>query len=99
MNEIEETLLINNLLDLYGKLLTNKQLEILNDYYEFNLSLSEISENRNISRTAVSDALKIGRNKLLEYEEKLNLNKILNKLEKDNVEVANLIKEEIKDGI
>lgn len=99
MNEIEETLLINNLLDLYGKLLTNKQLEILNDYYEFNLSLSEISENRNISRTAVSDALKIGRNKLLEYEEKLNLNKILNKLEKDNVEVANLIREEIKDGI
>lgn len=101
MNNFEETVYINDLLDLYGSLLTSKQLDIMLDYYDENLSLSEISENRNISRTAVSDFLKKSRNKLEEYESKLHLYEILKKLEKDDSskELIAKIREDIKNGI
>ena len=62
---------ISILCDLYGKLLTKKQFEILNDYYNNDLSLSEIAENDNITRQAVRDIIKKGERKLFEYEEKL----------------------------
>ena len=39
---------ISILCDLYGKLLTPKQQEFLNDYYNNDLSLSEIAENNQI---------------------------------------------------
>ena len=64
MNNLDEIIYVNRLLDFYGNLLTPSQREIMNDYYECNLSLTEISEERGISRTAVSDALKKGRTKL-----------------------------------
>ena len=60
---------------MYGKLLTKKQFELLNDYYNNDLSLSEIAENLQITRQAVRDNLKKGENKLFEYEEKLNVMK------------------------
>ena len=71
--QLVEFYLYNQLLDIYGVLLTEAQREISNDYYRLNLSLSEISENRKISRAAVSDALSIAKNKLSEYESKMGL--------------------------
>ena len=62
---------VSRLCDLYGKLLTEKQFEFLNDYYNNDLSLSEIAENNNITRQAVRDIIKKGEKKLFEYEEKL----------------------------
>ena len=59
------------LCDLYGKLLTEKQFEFINDYYNNDLGLSEIAENNNITRQAVRDIIKKGERKLFEYEEKL----------------------------
>ena len=59
------------LCQLYGKLLTEKQFEFLNDYYNNDYSLSEIAENNNITRQAVRDIIKKGEKKLFEYEEKL----------------------------
>ena len=66
---------ISILCDLYGKLLTEKQYELLNDYYNNDLSLSEIAENNNITRQAVRDIIKKGEKKLFEYEEKLKFMK------------------------
>ncbi len=68
---MEKNVQISILCQLYGKLLTNKQYEFLDDYYNNDLSLSEIAENNNITRQAVRDIIKKGEKKLFEYEEKL----------------------------
>ena len=56
--ELEKTKRVNDLIDLYGTLLTSNQLNILELYYMEDLSLKEISEELNISRNAVFDSLK-----------------------------------------
>ncbi|NLC87345.1 MAG: putative DNA-binding protein [Clostridiaceae bacterium] len=68
---MEKNIKVSMLCEIYGKLLTDKQLEILTDYYNNDLSLSEIAENNKITRQAVRDIIKKGENKLLELEEKL----------------------------
>ena len=70
---MEEKIKISMLLEIYGKLLTEKQKNLLDDYYNKDLSLSEIAENENITRQAVRDLLKKGEKKLFEYEEKLGV--------------------------
>ena len=68
---MEKKVEISMLCDIYGKLLTKKQFEFINDYYNNDLGLSEIAENNNITRQAVRDIIKKGERKLFEYEEKL----------------------------
>ena len=97
---LEETLRINRLYDLYGRLLTKQQQEIIEDYYEANLSLSEISEIRKISRTAVSDALKVAIKKLENYEEKIGICGVFDEIRTPkNSEILDKIEEKIKNGI
>ena len=68
---MDEKVKVSMLCQLYGKLLTKKQYEFIDDYYNNDLSLSEIAENNNITRQAVRDIIKKGEKKLFEYEEKL----------------------------
>ena len=68
---MEKNVKISIMLDIYGKMLTEKQYKLLDDYYNNDLSLSEIAENEEITRQAVRDNLKKGENNLFEYEEKL----------------------------
>ena len=79
---MEKNVEISILCDLYGKLLTEKQFEFIDDYYNNDLSLSEIAENNNITRQAVRDIIKKGEKKLFEYEEKLLFMKRMLKQEK-----------------
>ena len=93
--EVEKTKLMNDLIDIYGSLLTDNQLNIMQFYYMDDLSLSEISENLSISRSAVHDTIKKASILLEEYEAKLhilekenNKNKLLenfDKLNKDEI--------------
>ena len=100
MNEnLEEIIYLNNLFDLYQSLLTPAQSEIFNEYYNDNLSLSEISETHNISRSAASYSLKLIRKKLEKFEAKLHLNEIIEDIKKENKEIANKIESRIKNGI
>ncbi len=91
------------LLQIYGKLLTEKQYELLDDYYNNDLSLSEIAENHGITRQAVRDNLKKGENNLFEYEEKLKfvqaneeLEKKIDNIEKDLMEVEKIVSQDVK---
>lgn len=72
---MEKNIEMSMLCQTYGKLLTKKQFEVLNDYYNNDLSLSEIAENLDITRQAVRDNLKKGENKLLEFEKQLGIMK------------------------
>ena len=64
---------IINLFDVYETLLTDREKEIFKYYYYEDLSLSEISENLNITRTGVFNTLKKVEEKLLQYENNLKL--------------------------
>ena len=68
--ELEKTKRVNDLIDLYGNLLTVNQLNILELYYMEDLSLKEIAEELNVSRNAVHDSLKRSLITLEDYEEK-----------------------------
>lgn len=61
------------LLDIYGELLTEKQYEIMDFYYNQDYSLAEISEHLDITRQGVRDSIKRSEQTLTELEEKLNL--------------------------
>ena len=87
---MERKIEISMLLDIYGNLLTQKQFEFLDNYYNNDLSLSEIAENEGITRQAVRDNLKKGENKLFEYEEKLGLMK---KQIMQEEQIANILSE------
>jgi len=73
MNDLDKNVEICLLLDFYGKLLTDRQREIMSLYYEDNLSLTEVAEELNISKQGVSDSLKRSEKVLYETEEKLQL--------------------------
>ncbi len=73
MNNINEFNYINDLYDIYRNLFTDKQILIMDNYYKFNLSLSEISEELKISRSAVLDSINHCKEKLKEYESILKL--------------------------
>lgn len=70
---MEEFVYYNNLYDLYGELLTEKQRAYFEDYYFHNLSFTEMAENYEVSRNAVFKQLHITIDKLIEYENKLGL--------------------------
>lgn len=69
---MDKNVKISILLQIYGKMLTEKQYGIMNDYFNNDLSLSEIAENNEITRQAVRDVIKKGENKLFDLEEKLS---------------------------
>lgn len=84
---MKEEIYLTSLYDYYKDLLTLKQKEYFEDYYFDNLSLSEIGENNNISRNAVSSQLLKIKEKLYEYESILHLNK-------NNEEIKKILDEE-----
>ena len=79
------------LFDSYGELLTKTQQDLFKEYYLYDLSLSEIAEDRGISRSAVNDTLKKAIAKLEELESKVKLIKIKKSLQKrvEKLEKAN----------
>ena len=64
---LEKTSRIIDLFEIYGDLLAEKQKTYIQAYYLFDLSLSEIAEEYEISRASVLDTLKQGLKKLEEF--------------------------------
>ncbi len=70
---MEDVVYYNELYDLYGELLTEKQRQYFEDYYFNNLSFSEMAEDYDVSRNAAFKQIHIVIEKLKEYEEILKL--------------------------
>ena len=83
---MDEVVYFNELYDLYGELLTDKQREYFEEYYFNNMSYGEMADDFDVSRNAAFKQVHIVTDKLVEYEEKLHLldkkNKMLELLEK-----------------
>lgn len=69
---MDKSIHVSMLLDIYGKLLTSKQYDVIDLYYNQNLSLSEIAEELGITRQGVRKNLVDAENKLFDFEEKLS---------------------------
>ncbi len=79
------------LLDVYGALLTEKQRETLDFYYNEDLSLGEISEETGITRQGVMNCIKKCEQRLLELEEALGLVDRFTQLKADTERLEALI--------
>lgn len=115
MNKEEEKLQererINRLLTIYGKSLSPLKYQDLCSYYRDDLSLSEIAENRHVSRNAVHLNLKQGEKELEKmektlhiYEHSMTIYKELEAIDSDTSDeeihrIITKIKEELKYGI
>ena len=66
---------ISLLLDFYGDMLTEKQRDVVELYYNEDLSLSEIAAHSRITRQGVRDSIKRAEGILLDLEERLGLAK------------------------
>lgn len=71
--KLQKTTYINMLLDFYKELLTSKQRQYLELYYQEDLTLAEISEQFNVSRTAIFDNISRTTKVLEKYEQHLKL--------------------------
>ena len=64
------------LLDFYESVISKKQFDTLDMYYNKDMSLSEIGENLGITRQGVYEILKRGEEKLFQLEDKLHCYKL-----------------------
>ena len=77
---MDKMVYFNELYDLYGELLTDKQKNYFEDYYFNDLSFSEMAENYDVSRNAIFKQIHIVTDKLEEYESVLKIYEKRNKL-------------------
>ena len=70
--------------DLYGALLTPTQQDITDMYFNLDLTVSEIAEQKGVSRQSVSDCLAVCRRELGSFEERLGHEKMLTEADLNN---------------
>lgn len=78
---MKEDLTFIRLLDTYAPLLTATQREIADLYFNYDLSLGEIAEQKGVSRQSVSDCLQKCRKQVEKYEEKLGFLKTVDEMQ------------------
>ena len=74
---------INLLFDYYGEMLTDKQKEVMDLYYNEDMSLFEISEHVHVTRQGVHDLIKRSQAILLDMDQKLGFVNKLTKVSKE----------------
>lgn len=72
---MEDVVYYNELYDIYGGLLTDKQRKYFEDYYFNNYSFAEMADQYDVSRNAMFKQIHIVMDKLVQYEETLCLKK------------------------
>ena len=84
---------ISFLLDFYGAMLTETQREVVDAYYNEDLSLAEIAQDRDITRQGVRDSIKRAEGQLLDYEERLKLAQRFRRIQACLDEITDLAKD------
>jgi len=93
---MEDFVYYNDLYDIYADLLTENERNTFKDYYQEDLSLSEIADEKNVSRSAIQKTVKNVIDKLNHYESVLRVyeknSKVIELLDLNNLD-------ELKTGI
>ena len=80
---MEKIVKVAQLYDMYGALLNEKQRDVINCYYNEDLSLQEIADNTGRTKQAISDMVQRSVDKLFEFENELSLLKKKDELKDD----------------
>ncbi len=88
---MEKIVKVAQLYDMYGPLLNEKQRDVINCYYNEDLSLQEIADNDGRSKQAISDMINRSVDKLFEFENELSLLKSKNELKASLFDIRELI--------
>lgn len=91
--QIDERTKLTLLFDEYGKLLSDKQFEVMDKHLNLDISESEMAELENGSRQAIHDAIKKAKKQLLEFEDKCGFVEFKQSLIKDLSDVINKTKD------
>ena len=78
--QIEELNVYTRLFDVYGKLLSKKQFEVMDKFLNLDLGESELAEMQGESRQSVHDAISKAKKQLLEFEEKCGIIKVVDNI-------------------
>ena len=84
---------ISLLLDFYGDILSERRREIMELYYNEDLSLAEIAEIKGISRQGVRDSVKKSETELTELEAKLGLAERFKNLKSEITDITETLKD------
>ena len=90
---VPKNLELSYLIDFYGDVLTVKQRDVMEQYYNDDLSLSEIAENFGITRQGVRDAIKRGEAILLDLEDKVGFARRHRELQDKSAQLQALAKD------
>ena len=85
---MEKNIEISLLLDFYGELLRPNVRQMIDLYYNDDLSLAEAAQQCGITRQGVRDSVKRGEAQLFDYENKLGLMRRFRQLENGLDEIA-----------
>ena len=88
---MEKIVKVAQLYDMYGPLLNEKQRDVINCYYNEDLSLQEIADNDGRSKQAISDMINRSVDKLFEFENELSWLKSKTELKASLFEIRELI--------
>ena len=92
-DKLKEIVELSILFDFYGELLKEHNKQIFEDYILNDLSLSEIADQKGISRQGVHDIVKRCSKQLRECEEKLNLIKEFNETKEKVIHIKEIAKQ------
>ena len=88
---MEKIVKVAQLYDVYGQLLNEKQRDVINCYYNEDLSLQEIADNDGKTKQAISDMINRSVDKLFEFENELSLLKSKTELKASVLDIRELI--------
>ena len=88
---MEKIVKVAQLFDIYGALLNEKQRDVINCYYNEDLSLQEIADNTARSKQAISDMMARSVDKLFEFEDELSLLKSREELKDSLIGIRELM--------